>query len=454
MSTIKTAEWSSKEWETLKRFVTGGTALGASGGAAVGLFNLLRGLDDDANAQERVNNSIIKVPVLRRKVPGELSSVEEEAAVKSAFLPVPGMAGGMGIGLGAAAGVTAYRAMQKLIQKYKKSESTQRAQDALEGFHASVMREREALEGNATKQANFLQPGERASTPQLATWAMWSGLPLTFLLSAFGSQRLLDRSFPELKRKPDTLDKIVVPEVVEVGPKDQHPQEDEYKKLASAAILPLIVVLGNPHRVKSACLLQPWLDAFRNSGETMESDMTVKRAHMQALGQGADQTECLEADILAGYAMLKSAKLAPAFLACLKAEQLEAMPAAMSAVMGISNRVPEDTLRFYEKKAAAIGSALLGEMVQPFIDAASPEPQVKSATGAPPPLELTLVESVRQMIRQAKRRRKEKPPTPDETDALGVSPNDVSGDMRQKATQRAAPSEDSVDQTMKAFAGV
>lgn len=393
----KQAEWSQAEWNTFLRTALGGTLLGGGAAGAVALNSQLKALRDAAQREAIARRGVLEVPILKPVQADE----NGEPVVKNAFLPGP--AGGWGLGAGAIGATAAYTILNKALQALRKQQTEQALQDAQEGYHQALLAETKAMKKTAAESSPF-RPGRPVGDAKLATWMLWAGLPVTFALSMFGGRRALDKAFPKLDKSHVPLpEKLVLPVTKEVAtlPKQPKPDEDTLRKEAGAMLLPLLAVLGHPDRIKSACLVEPWLQAARRAGDELPARLLVQK-EQGLLKYAAEDEGDLTEDMLAGFALLKNASLAPAFCQALAAEYSEACPSSFAQAVAARPSASLD----YEitKTAGVLGELVLAEAVADALDMDSEE-VIKSASAAAPgavavPVEIQALQAAANLARR------------------------------------------------------
>jgi len=424
----KKADWSGRDWDTFGRLALGGTLTGAGVGSIAALLGQIRALKESADAPERIKDTITEVPILRR-----MKTPPAEEQVKNAFAP-PGPAGGWGLGAGMVGGVAGYSLIHQLFQMLRRKESTQGLKDAREGFEQRVVADKNP---GMVKEAGMLTPADSPTAAQLGGWALWSGLPLTFLLSAFGSRRALEKAFPGATSKMLPSEKAVLPYIREVDPRQNEVSSvEEREKTAAAALLPLMCILGNPARVKSACIIEPWLAAYRVCQGSPIGAVLTKNASLGGLAAADTGSASMCADVLAAYDLCKDAIAAPAFLRCVGAEYLELCPHTTAGVC--SADVHGDIMDEIVKTAGMLGGLLLRECLQEELGINVTEEEMLKTAAVAQPAELSIANAVMQLVRK-KKDRKEVKPTAESSQKSGISSREV------MEGNTPAPGKDEVD---------
>lgn len=448
----KKADWSARDWDTFTRLALGGALTGVGVGSVTGLLGQFRALQEAAGAEDRVKDTVTEVPILRR-----MKSVEQDGVVKSAFAPI-GPAGGWGMGAAMVTGAAGYSVMQKLFQMLRNAETKQQLKDAQEGYEQRVV----AKHGEPLVKNAFggLAPAEAPNLTQMGAWSLWSGIPIAFLLSAFGSRRALEKAFPGATSKVAPSEKALLPYVKEVDTSQKEvpaktPDREDMEKTAAAAILPLICVLGNPNRVKSACALAPWLDAYRATDGNLMEEILIKNASLGVLAAAAEPCESVSAEVLAGYDLCKNAIAAPGFLRCLAAEFMELCPHQAAGVL--SSDVSDGEYDGIIKTAGALGKAILFEVVQDESGVSkTPADEMTKIAAVAVPAELSIVNAVKQLVASKKRKRSEVKPKAENNLKPGLSSRDaMRGNLpsQEKNEAEDADVKDPVDAAMSQLLG-
>jgi hypothetical protein len=160
-----------RDWQLIRNFLIGGSALGAGVGLGTALYNYLHTLKSEAQEDEDTSRDD---DILNIYLP------EEE---KQASLP-----GGLAMAGGVASSLLAYALVRKLYQDFKKSRAQAQLDDAQEAYISEISKTA------SEKEAKFMSYGELLTSAPVAAALLLAGA------GGIVANRALAKAFPNPKK--------------------------------------------------------------------------------------------------------------------------------------------------------------------------------------------------------------------------------------------------------------
>lgn len=180
----------------LKKYLTGGAALGVGAGLGTSLINYLKTLkeENDAAADTSHDDDTLYLTLANPKPqmaqPGKSASI----------------GGGLALAGGAAAGIGSYALVRKLYQNFKKKRLQQQLDDAQSAFIDIANEEADSLSGKMASATG----GKPMGMLETATAAPVAFTILAALASGALTNRALDKAFPVPRKPTQTGPKKIV----------------------------------------------------------------------------------------------------------------------------------------------------------------------------------------------------------------------------------------------------